>query len=140
MPKGTNPDIPPIEELEEKYGVKAVPGKLSGAKGKYILAYGRKRVALDPSLLVSAQPLEKMIKGTVNAAVIANAKGIIVIIVTPAKLPRWPIIVCYKPIPDFIRRIEQEIQQMALDNLAKLGLPQTFIQMLGRNINIGKQK
>jgi hypothetical protein len=141
MPKGTNPEILSIEELQTKYGVKAVPGKLSGTKGKYTLAYGGKRVALDPKLLISEQPLDKTIKGTVDVAVIANAKGIMVIIVTQTKLPWRPIIVCYYPKKDFFNFIEKEIQQMAFDNFAKsVDYPPAFLQMLKGNLNLGKQK
>jgi hypothetical protein len=138
MPKGTNPEIPSIEEIQTKYGVKAVPGKLSGAKGKYTLVYGGKRVSLDPKLLTSEQPVEKTIKGTIDVAVIANAKGVFVIIVTLPKLPRKPIIVCYKPIPDFMRRIDPKIRlAIAHEVLIDSGLPDPVQKTIINNMPRG---
>ncbi len=116
MPDGKIIDPFSVEELESKFNVKAVPGKLSPAKGKYILTYGRKRASLDPGQIISARPLNKAIKGPVAVSVIITKRGPLVIIIDGKRIKRFPIL-CYYPVPDFYRRIVDDIRDMVTNKV-----------------------
>jgi hypothetical protein len=144
MPKGIIYDEFSKENLEKKYGVKAVPGKLSPAKGKYALTYGGKRTTLDPNQIISDQPINKMVKEPVDVFVIPSPKGVIIIIIIifgpkPPKPPRT--ILCYKPIPDLVRRIDKEMRITAMKALFEIGgIPGPLGKVLEEDILSGSMR
>jgi hypothetical protein len=118
MPKGKGIESSQIEALEKKYGTKPVPGKISGTKGKYYLSYGGKRKRLDPKMLISDRPVEKLLGGGKDVLVFVTPKGPLVIFVG-GRIPHWPIIVCYIPVPEIWRRIDREIRAEIIERLFK---------------------
>jgi len=70
----------PVEELEQKYGVKAKDGTLDYAEGKYFLVVGRKRTELDPRHLVAPEPIVRLFETKATVKVIAAKDGIMVIV------------------------------------------------------------
>ena len=147
MPKGIIYDEFSKENLEKKYGVKAVTGKLSPAKGKYALTYGGKRTTLDPNQLISDQPLDKIVKAPVDVLVIRTPKGGVVIIIithfitTNRKPPSKRVILCYKPLPNLAIRIDQDVRMAVVKKLLQEGgLPDSFNKAFEKGLNAGNMR
>jgi len=102
----------PVEELEQKYGVKAKDGTLDYAEGKYFLVVGRKRTELDPRHLVAPEPIVRLFETKATVKVIAAKDGIMVI-VWNGKLKFVPIL-CYKPINVLAKRLDLEVANLIL--------------------------
>ena len=125
-----------MEEIEKKYGVKAKPGKLTNAQGKFSLEFGGKEMALDPGSIISPQPLTELVVESAEVRVIDTRYGPIVIIVTPPKAGpiHCYIILCYKPIPDLRIKIDRVMRSQLIKELVK---ERILTPALGKKLEIG---
>lgn len=123
-----------IAEMEAKYGFKGKAGKLTVGRGKYTLTMGTRKIALDPSTMISDQPLSKLVKGTRDVIVIGGGGVIIIIIIIIVRPPRRVPIICYIPVPDLRRRIDPMIKEALLKEMIK---SKVITEVLGRDLMKG---
>ena len=84
-----------IEELEKKYGVKAQKGKISKDGGKYYLSVEGKKTELEPNMIISSKPIERLMRERTEVYVISSPKQRIPIVLWPYKPPFGPPVLCY---------------------------------------------
>ena len=110
-----------VEEIEEKYGVKAKQGKVTTVRGKYFLSVEGKKHELDPTVVISSVPLDKWTAGKTVAVRVIIGRGGYILIILDGTIKRVPIL-CYIPVPDFRRRITDQFRALAVNEMVAKSL------------------
>ena len=137
MPEKTLADMS-VEELEKKFNAKAKMGIISASRGKYYVTVDKRKTQLDPNMIVSSQPLEKILKTKMEARVIVGPdRAIIVIIVRPPRIRCYHII-CYIPVPELRPVVEKAVRVDLVKRLVKdKSLPAALGNQIIKEINAG---
>lgn len=122
-----------VEEIEEQYGVKAKPGKITTVRGKYFLSVEGKKLELDPSVVISSVPLDKWTAGKTAAVRVIIGRGGYILIILDGTIRRVPIL-CYVPVPDFRRRITDQFRALAVNEMVEKGY---ISSGLGKDLEAG---
>ncbi len=85
-------------------------GKVTLAQGKYYLTIGGKKLEIPVGTTVSSQDARSMVGKEVYAAV--SGRNIVAI----ARIPDW--ILCYIPVPDFLKKVRPDVQRKVIDKMA----------------------
>jgi hypothetical protein len=117
MPNVSNISKMSVEELEERFGVKAKSGEITSSGGKYVFSAGGKKYEIDPQYVLSSKPISDLNKKTAAGGIIIEGR-LIVIIIDDRIFKRVPIL-CYIPAPDFRRRISDIMQAQLVNELIK---------------------
>jgi hypothetical protein len=119
-----------IAELEKKHGVKAKVGSISNVRGQYYLRVEGNEYQLEPNVILSSQPLDKLAKERLEVRVIFS-KGKPVVVNWSRPTINCYIILCYIPVPDVRTSIDPAIRALLVKTLVK---EQVIPQSLGRQL------
>jgi hypothetical protein len=103
-----------IGDLEKKFNAKSKAATIIKDAGKYYLEVEGNKNEINPALIISDEPIEKLAEKRDALSVIITPQGIHVIII-PKKIP----ILCYIPRPDFLHVIEKEQRAILINTLVK---------------------
>jgi hypothetical protein len=118
-----------VEELREKYGVKAEAAMVSKVRDKLYITVGKKRTLVEDTPFVPRAELEKLAGKTVTVVGTRGGSIIIIIIIGP----RCYFHGCYIPAPDILRNrvISERVQRELIRGLAdEKIIPEKFAQKL----------
>ncbi len=107
-----------LEEIEERYGVKAKPAKISRIRGKYYLTVEAKRSVLEPNFVICSKPIEELLGESIEVRVIIPRDGPVVIVVPRRRAPCY-MILCYIPVPDIRVNIDRALRTELVKRLVK---------------------
>jgi len=98
-------------------------GQIVKARGKYFLQVKGRKMEIPLNPLTTERQVARFAGKEVNVALAATDKRSVVAIGTwpTPERPKWrrQIIICYIPAPDFLRGINQKLQEVMLESLTR---------------------
>jgi len=97
---------PDIKTLAAELGVPVKEGKVTAVRGSYFITVGRTRKQIPVGEMIDAAQIKSLVGKTVLVVISGSS-----IVAIGGLTWRPPIIVCYIPAPDIIKRIRPELQE-----------------------------
>jgi hypothetical protein len=132
--------MPGARRGRESVAIDTVPlpetqGKVSKVGGEYFLTAGKRKLRLTIGPIISPDEIDKLVGKTARVLLSPKDPSEIIALGPCEKPPKW--IICYIPVPEILRAIQQHVRPMLINKMVSEGI---ITREFARELNLGARR